>query len=58
MKRTAFGVFCFMLFSVNAQIVNIENKRIYDDSSGISGSIAANFSAIRNQDLLGRGLLT
>ena len=52
MKRTAFGVFCFMLFSVNAQIVNIENKRIYDDSSGISGSIAANFSAIRNQDLL------
>ncbi len=42
----------FMSFVIKAQIVNIENKRIYDDSSGISGSIAANFSAVRNQDLL------
>ncbi|MFM7683629.1 MAG: DUF481 domain-containing protein [Bacteroidota bacterium] len=52
MKRVVIAFFCFFLFSVRAQIVNIENKRIYDDSSGISGSIAANFNAIRNQDLL------
>jgi len=52
MKHILVGLVCFILFSVNSQIVNIENKRIYDDSSGISGSISANFSAIRNQDLL------
>ena len=42
----------FLCVSIQAQIVNIENKRIYDDSAGISGSIASNFSAVRNQDLL------
>jgi hypothetical protein len=49
------GLILLLILSLSkfsAQIVNIENKRIYDDSSGISGSISANFSAVRNQDLL------
>lgn len=45
------------LSKFSAQIVNIENKRIYDDSSGISGSIAANFNTVRNQDLLLNAIL-
>ena len=52
MKLVILFLFCLSTVLINAQIVNIENKRIYDDSSGISGSIVANFSAIRNQDLL------
>ena len=52
MKQLISGIISFVQFSIYAQIVNIENKRIYDDSSGISGSIAANFNAVRNQDLL------
>jgi hypothetical protein len=52
MKQVVVYIFCLLQISVQAQIVNIENKRIYDDSSGISGSIAGSFSTIRNQDLL------
>ena len=52
MKISLIIFFFTLCFSFKAQIVNIENKRIYDDSAGISGSIAANFSAVRNQDLL------
>jgi hypothetical protein len=37
---------------LRAQVVNIENRRIYDDTSGWSGAIDAGFSAIQNQDLL------
>ncbi len=52
MKQVLVFIFCFLQISFQAQIVNIENKRIYDDSSGISGSIAGSFNTIRNQDLL------
>lgn len=52
MKISFVILFVSIYLSFEAQIVNIENKRIYDDSAGISGSIAANFNAIRNQDLL------
>ncbi len=48
-------VLSLLLFLQNAswsQVVNIENRRIYDDTSGISGSISASFSAMRNKDLL------
>jgi hypothetical protein len=34
------------------QIVNIENKRIYDDTLGWSGALDGGFSAFQNQDLL------
>ncbi|ASS49749.1 MAG: hypothetical protein A3D31_09230 [Candidatus Fluviicola riflensis] len=37
---------------VRAQVVNIENKRIYDDTAGWSGSLDAGFSAIQNNKLL------
>lgn len=44
---------CFAPVSVTwTQVVNIENRRIYDDTAGISGSISASFSAMRNKDLL------
>jgi hypothetical protein len=52
MKQVVVCIFCLLQILMRAQIVNIENKRIYDDSSGISGSIAGSFSTIRNQDLL------
>ncbi len=46
-------IFVFLLsligFSISAQVVNIENKRIYDDTVGWSGSIAAAFNANKNQ---------
>ena len=43
----------FFLVNVTlAQVVNIENKRIYDDTAGYSGSIDANLSAIKTKDLL------
>jgi ABC-type transport system involved in multi-copper enzyme maturation permease subunit len=38
--------------SIHSQVVNIENKRIYDDTVGWSGNISGVFSAIQNQDLL------
>jgi hypothetical protein len=34
------------------QIVNIENKRIYDDTSGWSGALDVSFSVIQNKNLL------
>ena len=52
MKQIVFILFCCFAISLQSQIVNIENKRIYDDSSGISGSIVGNFNTVRNQDLL------
>lgn len=36
---------------VHTQVVNIENKRIYDDTAGWSGSLDAGFSAIQNNKL-------
>jgi len=36
----------------SAQVVNIENKRIYDDTTGLSGALEGTFSAQRTRDLL------
>ena len=35
-----------------SQVVNIENKRIYDDTAGWSGSLDGGFSAVQNSSLL------
>ena len=39
-------------FQIAAQVVNIENKRIYDDTLGWSGTVDASFSAQQTRDLL------
>jgi hypothetical protein len=53
MKQLCLLFFVSMfVFVINAQVVNIENKRIYDDTSGITGSTDATFSFIQNKDLL------
>lgn len=38
--------------SIFAQVVNVENKRIYDDTVGWSGNVSGSFAAIQNSDLL------
>ncbi len=45
---------CFLnfVFNGNSQVVNIESKRLYSDSSGISGNIGGNFSAVQTANLL------
>lgn len=44
---------CFLFLpTFHSQVVNIENKRIYDDTTGWSGNVSGAFSAIQNQDLL------
>jgi hypothetical protein len=50
--RLIFIQFFIFHYSIFAQVVNIENKRIYDDTVGLSGSIGASFSAVKNQVLL------
>lgn len=52
MLRLAALTACFVPFSLFSQVVNIENKRIYDDTAGWSGSIDGGFSAVQNVDLL------
>jgi hypothetical protein len=42
----------FFYFQVCAQVVNIENKRIYDDTLGWSGTVDVSFSAQQTRDLL------
>lgn len=49
--------FLFISNILLSQVVNIENKRIYDDTAGWSGSIDASFSAFQNKDLLLTGSL-
>jgi hypothetical protein len=44
-------VCCICWVSLSAQIVNIENKRIYDDTAGWSGSLDGGFSAAQNSQL-------
>lgn len=46
------SAFISCVLTFNAQMVNIETKRIYDDSIGWSGNVQMNFSAIQNQDAL------
>ena len=40
--------FCLLFFGAYGQIVNIENRRIYEDTSGWSGSVDGGFSAVQN----------
>lgn len=50
-----FQILCFFffnLFHLQSQVVNIENRRIYDDTAGWSGAFDAGFSAVQNKDLL------
>lgn len=47
-----FYIFIFLFNKSFSQIVNIENKRIYDDTAGWSGAIDATFSYIQNKDYL------
>lgn len=44
----SFGLFSF----AHGQVVNIESKRIYEDSVGWTGSITGLFSAQKNKDML------
>lgn len=47
-----FLLFCSIFhFKFSAQIVNIENRRIYEDTSGWSGSLDGGFSAQQNTKL-------
>ncbi len=49
-------IFVFFLNQILwSQVVNIENKRIYDDTAGWSGTLDASFSAVQNKDLLMTG---
>ena len=52
MKSLFFISFFILQFQCFSQVVNIENRRIYDDTSGFSGAIDAAFSAVQNKDLL------
>jgi hypothetical protein len=51
-----FFLFSWMLILLpwnnNAQVVNIEGRRIHDDSVGWSGEIAGKVAALQNRDLL------
>jgi hypothetical protein len=38
--------------TVYSQVVNIENKRIYDDTLGLSGSVESTLSTMKTKDLL------
>lgn len=51
-KKIVFLLFLIQIQFASSQVVNIENKRIYDDTSGASGSIDASFSAMKTKDLL------
>jgi hypothetical protein len=52
MKQLVFIALVFLaVLPLSAQIVNIENKRIYDDTSGWSGSLDGGFSVVQNGPL-------
>lgn len=54
MKTLLFSFSLLLFFGiqiVRSQVVNIENKRIYDDTSGWSGSLDGGFSAVQNSQL-------
>jgi len=52
MKPVLFFIFLSNSLFSSGQIVNIENRRIYDDTAGWSGALDAGFSAVQNKDLL------
>lgn len=51
-RRWILFLLCLTAYSLQAQVVNIENKRIYDDTSGWSGTVDGSFSAQQTRDLL------
>ncbi|MBI2258064.1 MAG: DUF481 domain-containing protein [Flavobacteriia bacterium] len=52
MKRVYFSFWILFQFVYSySQIVNIENKRIYDDSTGINGSSDLTFNYIENKNV-------
>lgn len=56
MTRTVLVIlFCFGICVNHAQIVNIENRRIYDDTLGWSGSLDGNLSVLQNKEMLING---
>lgn len=44
-------VFFGWISTLKSQVINIENKRIYDDSIGWSGALAGKIAALQNRDL-------
>lgn len=50
MKFLKLVLFIFLANIGFTQVVNIENRRIYDDTSGFSGAFDATFSYIQNKD--------
>ena len=52
MKTVWTILLCLFSLTTQAQVVNIENKRIYDDTSGWSGTLEGGFSAVQNDKLL------
>jgi len=50
MRFIVFTYCFFFIQTIFSQIVNIENKRIYDDTAGWSGNLDASFSYIENKD--------
>lgn len=55
MKNILTLLLTFHCFGTFAQVVNIENRRLLDDSSGWSGAVDASFSIARNKDLFFSG---
>jgi hypothetical protein len=51
-KGVFFAVAILCCFCLHGQIVNIESRRIYEDTSGWSGSLDGNFSVTQNGDML------
>jgi hypothetical protein len=51
-KTSSIIVLLLIYFTSNSQIVNIENRRIYDDTAGWSGAFDAGFSFIQNKNSL------
>ena len=54
MRNLVFITFIYLFYigGSSGQVVNIENRRIYDDTMGWSGAFDAGFSLIDNKDLL------
>jgi hypothetical protein len=57
-KRNLFKVLFLLIFlwftslDLKSQIVNVENKRLYDDTLGWAGSLSADFSFVQNRERL------
>jgi len=52
LSKTLVLIFVILSTSLFSQVVNVENKRNYDDTAGYSGAIDASFSAFKINDLI------